>query len=36
MEALQQARLSDPRLAHDQRHLAFTVEGALPTIHQQA
>ena len=36
MEALHQARFADPRLAHDQRHLAFTIEGALPSIHQQA
>ena len=36
MEALHQARFADPRLADDQRHLAFAIERALPTIHQQA
>ena len=36
MEALHQARFADPRLADDQRHLAFAIEGALPAIHQQA
>ena len=36
MEALHQARFADPRLADDQRHLAFAIEGTLPTIHQQA
>ena len=35
-EALHQARFADPRLADDQRHLAFAFERALPTIHQQA
>jgi len=35
-EALHEARFADPRLAHYQRHLAFTVEGAFPTIYQQA
>jgi hypothetical protein len=36
MEALHQARLADPWLSYNQRHLTFTVEGALPAIHQQA
>ncbi len=36
MEALQQARFADPRFADDQRHLAFTIQHALPTIHQRA
>src|SRR5579864_5419001 len=32
-EALHQTRFADPRFSHDQRHLAFTVERALPTNH---
>ena len=36
MEALHQARFADPRLADDQRHLAFAFEGTFPAIHQQA
>jgi hypothetical protein len=35
VEALHQARFADPRLADDQRQLAFSVERALPTILQQ-
>ena len=35
-EALHQTRLADSRLADDQRHLAFTFDGTLPSTHQQA
>ena len=36
MEALHQARFADPRLADDQRHLAFAIQSSLPAAHQQA
>ncbi len=36
MEALHQARFADPRLADDQRHLAFAIQRPLPTVHQRA
>jgi hypothetical protein len=32
MEALHQARFANPRLADDQRHLAFTIMNATPEI----
>ncbi len=36
MKALHQARFADACLADDQCHLPFTLERALPTIHQRA
>jgi hypothetical protein len=36
MEALQQARFADTRLADEQRYLPFTLPAALPARHQRA
>jgi len=36
MEAPHQPRFADPCFADNQRHLAFTIQHALPTIHQRA
>jgi hypothetical protein len=35
-ESLHQTRLADPRFTNDQHHLPFTVDGAVPAVHQQA
>src|ERR1700676_2887527 len=36
VEALHEARFADAGLADDQRHLTFTFERTLPSIHQRA